>query len=157
MTGEEYLYGATDENFESRNEWEFVVRVPRERSGRIEVRPQRVPNRTVWAVLDRRSLTFARATKSNYAGKVYCPIALADPTGEKSRTVASSREKDDLPRWFAALDSRIRTKATVRPTRGTDAQALVAVVAADDHQAMIRLFFATKVWVLSEGVTLRGR
>jgi len=28
------------------------------------------------------------------------------------------------------------------------------LVAADDHASMIRLFFATKVWVLKEGITL---
>jgi hypothetical protein len=48
----------------------------------------------------------------------------------------------------------MRLKRNVRPTRGTDGDALVVLVAADDHAAMIRLFFATKVWVLKEGITL---
>jgi hypothetical protein len=30
----------------------------------------------------------------------------------------------------------------------------VVLVAAGDHAAMIRLFFATKVWVLKERITL---
>jgi hypothetical protein len=48
----------------------------------------------------------------------------------------------------------MRRKEVVRPTRGTDGQSLVLLVPADDHAGMIRLFFATKVWVLKEGVTL---
>jgi hypothetical protein len=42
----------------------------------------------------------------------------------------------------------------VKPTRGTDANALVVLVPAGDHAAMIRMFFATKVWILSEGVVI---
>ena len=48
----------------------------------------------------------------------------------------------------------MRLKQNVRPTRGTDGQALVVLVGANDHEAMIRLFFATKVWVLKEAVAL---
>ena len=48
----------------------------------------------------------------------------------------------------------MRLKQNVRPTRGTDGDALVILVPAGDHAAMIRLFFATKVWVLKERVTL---
>jgi hypothetical protein len=48
----------------------------------------------------------------------------------------------------------MRLKQNVRPTRGTDGDALVVLVSAGDHAAMIRLFFATKVWVLKERVTL---
>jgi hypothetical protein len=29
-------------------------------------------------------------------------------------------------------------------------------VAAQDHAAMIRIFFATKVWILKEGISLRA-
>ena len=48
----------------------------------------------------------------------------------------------------------MRLKQNIRPTRGTDGQALVVLVPARDHAAMIRLFFATKVWVLKEGIRL---
>jgi hypothetical protein len=48
----------------------------------------------------------------------------------------------------------MRRKQNVRPTRGTDGDSLVILVPAGDHAAMIRLFFATKVWILKEGITL---
>jgi len=47
-----------------------------------------------------------------------------------------------------------RLKQNVRPTRGTDGEVLVVLVSPDDHAAMIRLFFAMKVWVLKERVAL---
>ena len=49
MAGTEHVYAVRDENFRSRNEWEFVVRVPRGRNERIEVRPRVTPNVRVWA------------------------------------------------------------------------------------------------------------
>ena len=42
----------------------------------------------------------------------------------------------------------------MRTTRGTDGNTLAVVIAPDDHAMMIRLFFAMKVWVLKEGITL---
>jgi hypothetical protein len=48
----------------------------------------------------------------------------------------------------------MRTKKSVRSTHGNDGEDLVALVAADDHAGMIRLFFATKVWVLKERISL---
>ncbi len=51
----------------------------------------------------------------------------------------------------------MRRKETVKLTRGTDGQALVVLVPAGDYAEMIRLFFATKVWVLKEGVVLPAR
>jgi hydrogenase maturation factor len=52
------------------------------------------------------------------------------------------------------MRGRMRRKQNVRPTKGTDGDALVVLVQPGDHAAMIRLFFATKVWVLKEGITL---
>jgi len=63
-------------------------------------------------------------------------------------------ERGDLPAWFDALRSRMRVKKKVKNTKGTDGDALVVLVSAGDHAAMIRLFFATKVWVLKERITL---
>ena len=65
VSGNEHTYDVIDRNFSSKNEWEFVVRVPRERSGRIEVRPYKVANRTVWAVLDSegRPVTLAQSNE----------------------------------------------------------------------------------------------
>jgi hypothetical protein len=94
------------------------------------------------------------ATKGEARGRRYCLVALADPTGERSRDVIRGDERSKLPPWFDAVASRMRLKQTVRPTKGTDAQSLVVLVAPDDHATMIRLFFATKVWVLKERITL---
>jgi hypothetical protein len=108
----------------------------------------------VWAELPDRSITFLRATKGEARGKWYCKVALADPTGAKSRDVIRANERGDLPPWFDGLKGRMRMKESVRTTRGNDGQDLVVLVAAGDHTAMIRLFFATKVWVLKERIAL---
>jgi hypothetical protein len=80
-------------------------------------------------------------------------VALADPRGEKSKSVVRADQRGELPAWFTPLRSRMRKKEVVRTTRGTDGNSLVILVP-DDHASMIRLFFATKVWVLKEGFTL---
>lgn len=154
MSGIEQTYLVRDGNYPSRNQWEFVVRTPRDPDQRIEVRPRTTPNLKAWAELPDRSLTFARATKGTARGKWYCQVALADPTGTKSRDIVRGDERQLLPPWFAALRGRMRLKSKVRNTRGTDGQALVVLISPNDHVAMIRLFFATKVWVLKERFAL---
>ncbi|HKT59764.1 MAG TPA: hypothetical protein VJQ46_06915 [Gemmatimonadales bacterium] len=154
VAGTEQSYLVIDRNFPSLNVWNFMVRIPKARGERLEVRPRTTPNLKVWAELTDRSLTFARATKGEARGRWYCQVALADPTGGRSRDVVRGDERDRLPPWFDPLRGRMRLKHNVRPTRGTDGDSLVVLVAADDHAAMIRLFFATKVWVLKEGITL---
>ena len=154
MSGVEQTYTVRDGNFASRNEWEFVVRIPRDRKERIEVRPRTAPNVKAWAELPDRSLTFSRATKGSARGKWYCPVALADPTGRKSRDIVRGDERGLLPRWFDSLKGRMRTKAAVKNTKGTDDQSLVVLVPAGDYPGMIRLFFATKVWILKERFAL---
>jgi hypothetical protein len=154
MAGTEQSYSVRDDNFPARNQWEFVVRTPSSRDGRVEVRPRTTPNVKVWAELPDRSLTFLRATKGEARGKWYCKVALADPTGAKSRDVVRADERGELPAWFDALKGRMRMKQSVRPTRGNDGEDLVVLVAANDHVAMIRLFFATKVWILKERIAL---
>lgn len=154
VTGVEQTYAVRDGNFRSRNEWEFIVRTPRVPGERIEVRPRTTPNVRAWAELPDRSLTFSRASKGSARGKWYCQVALADPTGEKSRSIVRGDQRSKLPRWFDALRGRMRIKEKVKPTRGTDGQSLVVLVPADDHAFMIRLFFATKVWILKERVAL---
>ena len=64
-------------------------------------------------------------------------------------------QRRELPRWFEGLERRMRTKERVRSTRGTDGNTLVVLVDPDDHEAMIRLYFAMKVWVLKEGIQLQ--
>ena len=154
MSGTEQAYHVLDGNFLSRNEWVFVVRLPKERDARIEVRPRVTPNVKVWAELPDRSITFSRATKGDARGKWYCQVALADPTGGRSRDIVRGDERGSLPAWFDALKGRMRVKQNVKSTKGTDGEALVVLVSAGDHAAMIRIFFATKVWVLKERITL---
>lgn len=154
MRGTELSFAVTDNNLPTRNQWEFIVRVPEERDGRVEVRPRSTPNLNAWAELPDRSLTFNRATKGTARGRWYCQVALADAAGERSKTVVKTDERAALPHWFAELAGRMRRKEAVRPTKGTDANALVVLISARDYPAMIRLFFATKVWILSEGITM---
>lgn len=154
IRGTEHAYAAVDRNVRAPNLWEFVVRVPDGRGARVEVRPRRTPALAAYAELPDRSLTFMPATKSAARGKWYCQVALADATGERSKAVVRTDRRAELPHWFKSVASAMRRKEAVRPTRGTDADALVVLVAAGDHAAMIRLFFATKVWVLREGFTL---
>jgi len=153
VRGIEWSYVAIDRNLAGRNNWEFIVRVPDDARGRIEVRPRTAPAHRAWEELPDRSLTFAPATRGTARGRWYCPVALADPTGSQSRVVARFDERHRLPAWFK--DIGLHKKERVKPTRGTDATALVMLVAPGDHAEMIRLFFATKVWVLKEAVVLR--
>src|SRR5712691_8174974 len=100
MSGIEQTYAVRDENFPSRNQWEFVVRIPKGRDERIEVRPRVTPIAKVWAELPDRSLTFSRATKGEARGKWYCQVALADPTGARTKDVVRGDERGELPPWF---------------------------------------------------------
>lgn len=154
VNGTEHAFVVTDGNYRQRNHWEFIARVAKEASGRVEVRPSLLPNDRAWADLDRRSLTFNRATKSRYRGQRYCQVALADPRGVRTKDIVHKGEKDHLPAWFRQIGGRIKVKETVRATRGTDGHALVVTVGNDDYATMIRLFFAMKVWVLKEKIVL---
>jgi len=157
VRGTEFSYVVIDRNFSGRNNWEFLVRVPDDTRGRIEVRPRSAPAHRAWEELPDRSLTFTQATRGAARGRWYCPVALADPTGERSRTVVRNDERGRLPAWFRELGGRTRRKETVKSTRGTDGDLLVILVAPGDHVDMIRLFFATKVWILKEAVVLPAR
>ncbi len=154
VRGTEHAYLVTDRNLRTANEWDFVVRVPEGRGQRVEVRPRRTPNVKVWAELPDRSLTFMPATKGASRGKWYCQVAFADVAGERSKTIVKADQRARLPHWFKDASGSLRRKEVVKSTKGTDGGALVALVPAGDHAAMIRMFFATKVWVLKEGVAL---
>jgi hypothetical protein len=156
VQGFEQIYHVTDGNFEARNYWEFVVRIPKRTGDRLEVRPRTTPNVRAWAELPDRSVTFVRGTLGDAKGKRYCLVSLADVTGEKSRAIVRSDQREDLPPWFDSLRHRMRSKARVKRTRGNDGGMLVLLVPEGDHAAMIRLFFALKVWVLKEGFELRA-
>ena len=154
MSGTEQWYGVTDGNLPRHNAWEFVLRLPKAAGDRIEVRPRSTPKLKVWEELTDRSLTFLRATMPAARGKRYCQVALADATGAKTKDVVRTDERDLLPNWFDAVSHRLRAKESVRRTKGTDGNALVALVQEADHEMMIRLFFAMKVWVLKEKFSL---
>ena len=163
VRGNEHQYLVTDGNFGGRNRWEFLVRVPDDADGRVEIRPRATPPLQTWKALTYRSLQFQRATKGDARGRRYCKVALAvppsgrptgDPRGTRTKDVIRWDQRRDLPKWFQGLERRMRAKERVRTTRGTDASALVILVEPDDHPMMIRLYFAMKVWVLKEGFEL---
>lgn len=152
VRGTEQTFAVVDTNLPSRNAWEFIVRVPRERGGRVEVRPRTTPRLRAWEELPDRSLTFSPATRGSGRGKWYGQVALADLSGNRSRVVVGADARHALPHWFNELSGRMRRKETVKPTRGTDGGSLVVLMDATDYPAMIRLYFATKVWILSERI-----
>lgn len=155
VAGIEYVYDVTDANYARHNTWEFLVRVPKARGGSIEVRPSVVPNVRAWAGLDRRAIMFERVTIGRHRGDCYCKVAIADPSGERTRLIARVDEKDRLPYWFRSVRARMRSKKAIRHTRGTDGDSLVITLPADDHQQMIALFLAAKAWVLKERFRFR--
>ena len=155
VRGTEYVYDVTDGNYAQRNAWEFLVRVPDARGGSIEVRPSVVPHVHAWAGLDRRAIMFERVTIGRHRGDCYCKVAMADPSGERTRLIARVDEKDRLPYWFRSVRGRMRSKEAIRHTRGTDSDSLVITVPAEDHQQMIALFLAAKAWVLKERFRFR--
>jgi hypothetical protein len=166
VRGSEHLYTVTDGNLAGRNKWEFLVRVPDESDGRVEIRPRTTPPLHTWKALTYRSLQFQKATKGDARGQRYCKVSLAvppagrakdDPRGTRTKDVIRGDQRRDLLRhakWFESLMGRMRTKKRVRSTRGTDGNTLVILVNPDDHAMMIRLYFAMKVWILKEGIEL---
>lgn len=154
VRGLEYRYGVVDRNHRSRNRWDFVVHVPDDIGERVEVRPIRVPNGSVFAALDRRSLTFMPATMPRYRRYRYCQLSLADPRGDSTRRIVRRSDRSALPYWLRNLGWRLKEKATVRRTRGTDGTSLAALVRPEDHRTMIGLFLATKAWVLQRRVRI---
>ncbi len=152
VAGTEYPYRVIDGNLARQNQWEFVVRVPKDVRGRIEVRPTRVPDVKIWAGLDRRGLTFMPGTRRGYTGYRYCQVSLPGDDGRASRHVMRRADIDRLPYWIRDLrPRRLRDKATVTTTRGRDGDTLVALVPRDDQRAMILMYLATKAWVLRAG------
>jgi hypothetical protein len=154
VRGTEHAYTVIDENHPKRNRWEFVVRIPNDPRGRIEVRPVKVPNDKAYAGLDRTALTFMRGTRSGYTRFRYCQLSLAKPPGEGTRDVVHRGEKAALPYWLRHLGWRLKQKATVRNTQGTDGHSLVVLVRPHDHQMMVSLFLASKAWIRKRGISL---
>lgn len=151
VKGNEYSYLVKDRNFDRLNSWKFVVRVPNTNKNEIIIQPAAAPNKKVWAGIDRKSIVFVKATEKNHRDKVYCKANLADPTARKTKIGTTRGDRKLLPKWFDYFRPHMRLKATVATTAGTDSKAQVVLVEPDDHERMIRLFFALKVWVLEEG------
>ena len=149
--GTKFHYEVDDGNYPTRNRWQFVVQVPDDwtKGNYINVRPVEVPSRKVWAGLDRRTVSFQRATLGRHRAKVYAKLAIADVEGEKTRRVLSHETRKLMPKWLAEF--RPVQKQRVTNTAANDGEHLVAVVDRDDHARMIALFMALKAWVLYPG------
>lgn len=152
--GTERVFEVRDGNFDRRNTWRFVVFVPDRwlKGTYVSVRPNMVPNRKLWAGLDRRSIQLAPCTKAGHRGKCYAKLSFADVTDAKNRVVLTTGE--ELPRWMRSF--RTRRKERVTATRARDGDALVALMNKDDWFGMIRLFLALKPWALSAGYVPRA-
>ncbi len=150
ISGMEYEYKVRDNNFYRLNNWIFIVQVPNDTRGEINVRPIRTPNRKVWAKEVMRAFVYPRATKNPHKKKAYCKINLADPTGRKNKRGVRSEERNLLPSWFEPFQYRMKEKITVTTTDGTDGNSLVYTIEPKKHTDMIKLYFACRVWVLEE-------
>lgn len=155
VRGTESLYEVKDRNYDRNNRWVFVVQQPHSDKNPIIVRPREWPKKGVWERLWRRSIVFNRARKRGYSGKVYCKMTLADPTGARTKIFVRNVNRKLLPKWFAYFRPAMRRKITVAPTKGKDHDHYVVLVSPEDHAAMVRLFFALKVWVLNESFSMK--
>jgi hypothetical protein len=153
IRGTERIYEVIDGNYDRLNGWTFSVRVP-QGAGQIVVQPQSVPGKTVFAGLERRSIVLIRATKNLHRTQLYCKANLADPTGIKNRLSTRRGDRSLLPPWFKYFIPCMRLKNTVTTTAANDGDSQVILVARDDYERMIRLFFALRVWILQENVTI---
>jgi hypothetical protein len=149
--GTKFYYEAKDYNYHMRNAWQFVVQVPDAwtKGNYINVKPMVIPNRKVWAGLDRRAIGFQRATIGRHLGRVYAKLAIADVRGEKARLLLSKDSKQFVPKWLKEFSPLQKQRVT--RSLANDGEHLVAVVDRDDHAKMIKLFLALKPWVLDRG------
>ena len=127
----------------------FVVQQPAG-VGPAIVRTHETPSKRVCGGVGRSSIAFPRATKSPYRGSRYCKVTLADPSGSRTKFVIRKGDERALPTWLKAFGPHLKLKQTVTTTRGRDGLHKVLVVRSDDHAAMIRAFFAFKIWVLEQ-------
>jgi hypothetical protein len=155
VRGKEYIYEIQDRNFHNYNKWEFVVRAPykNSRDKNIQVQPLEVPRRPIWAGIDYRVITFIPTTIGNHLDKYYCKIFFSDVSGNRTKQGTRRGDRKYFPDWLQInyFKSRMRLKKTVAKTQGYDHMAQVMIVNPHDHMRMIRIFFANKVWILSDG------
>jgi len=155
FSGTIYEYSVEDRNFRPSHKWTFEVRVPNKfiQGAYIVVRPTtQHPQKDYWAGIDIDSINFARATRGSYRGLMYAKINLADVTGKKNKVGVSRGQRAGLPDYVHKF--HLRLKKTVASTKGTDSNYQVAVIEPEDHEAMIRLFFALKVWIRYDDFSL---
>jgi hypothetical protein len=147
--GSKFFYEVDDYNYLMRNHWQFVVQVPDDwtKGHYINVKPMIVPNRNAWAALERRSISFNRATIGRHRGKVYGKLAIADlKTGGKR--LLNKDDKRSMPKWLEVF-SPVQKQRVI--SSANDGEQLVAVVNRVDHLRMIQFFLACKAWVLDQG------
>lgn len=154
VAGWQYGYDVKDLNRSNYRRWTFQVQVPDRftKGAYIIVQPTSHPQLRVLAGIDRRSISFGRATRGNYLAKAYAKVMLGDIYDDKNKRGVRLEQKHDLPQWIQAFS--LRAKQTVTTTRGADGNALVAVMEQGNYEQMIRLFLATRVWVLYTGFGL---
>ncbi len=150
VTGHDFTYEVVDRNYVQRNQWTFSVRVPKSLKGSIGVQPAFVPNRKIWAGLDRRSLQLPTADIGRYRQKRYAKLAIADVNEEKNRVILNE-EIDRLPKWLKGFKPIPKRK--VARTKANDGGSLVSIFDPKNHRDMIRLFLALKPWILDDGYT----
>jgi NAD-dependent DNA ligase len=148
VKGVEWVFSAVDRNYLRQNRWTFVVRVPNDiTKNYISVMPTAIPNRKVWAGLERRSLQFRYGTIGRHAKRLYAKLSIEDLQGDKNKRVLTEND-DPLPSWIEQFDPKPKRK--VASTDGNDGRHLVSLVEPGDFAAMIRLFIALKGWVRDE-------
>jgi hypothetical protein len=154
LTGTIYEYEVEDQNFRSFNKWIFEVCVPNKfhSDAYILVKPTRHPQKPYWADTERQAVNFAQATTGAYRGQVYAKLNIADVTGKKNKIGITKGKRSLLPVYIRKFS--LRLKKTVASTHGTDGNYQVAITQHYNHRAMIRLFFALKVWVMHDNFSL---
>lgn len=154
--GEVLVFEVIDRNIRDDNAWTFFIQIPnpKSRDENVIVRPEVAPSRDDLAAVERRAVTFMPTDKGLNAGKRYCKVNLADPSGERTKIGVRHDERSALPAWMSMFESRMRKKESIKDTRGKDGQALVVLFNDDDYEGMIRLFFATRVWPLMAGFSM---
>lgn len=147
-----YEYEVEDRNFQSPCKWIFKICVPdkfqTQRKTYISVKPTQHPQKSYWAGIERQEINFARATTRIYRKMVYAKLNIPDVTGKKNKIGMAKGERSSLPVYIRNLS--LRLKKTVASTRGTDNNYQVVITQSQNHQTMIRIFFALKVWVMYE-------
>lgn len=154
FTGIIYEYEVEDQNFRSPYKWIFEVCVPNKfhREAYILVKPTQHPQKSYWASIERKMVNFARVKTGVYRGWVYAKLNIADVTDKKNKIGITKGKRSFLPIYIRKFN--LRLKKTAVSTRGTDSNYEIAVTQPQNHRAMIRLFFALKIWVMYDNFSL---